>query len=138
MEEQIYHYRMNPRAISQKPVRATKLGIVDEFGAILNEDYDAVCKDFIEIADGCIADEAEVIICGCALLAPLLSLAGLNEVKGVPVINPVSVGVKWAEMLVDLKNLGLPIISRTGINLAPPPGEAEAQWPYWRGKPASP
>jgi len=126
MEEQIYHYRMTPRAITQKPVRATELGIVAEFEAILNGNYAPICQDFIAIADGCIADGAEVIICGCALLAPLLTLGGLNEVKGVPVINPVSVGIKWAEMLVDLKKLGLPTISRKGINLAPAPGVAEA------------
>jgi allantoin racemase len=126
MEEQIYHYRMTPRAITHKPVRTTKLDVADEFEAILNENYDPVCQDFIEIAEGCIADEAEVIICGCALLAPLLTLGGLKEVKGVPVINPVTVGIKWAEMLVDLKKLGLPIISRTGINLAPAPGTGEA------------
>jgi len=126
MEEQIHHYRMTPRVIDQKPVRATELGVADEFEAILNGNYDPICQDFIQIADGCIADGAEVIICGCALLAPLLTLAGLNDVKGVPVINPVSVGIKWAEMLVDLRNLGLPIISRKGMYLSPGPGAAEA------------
>jgi allantoin racemase len=126
MEEQIYHYRMNPRVIAQKPVRATKLGIAEEFESILNGNYEPVCKDFIEIARGCIEDEAEVIICGCALLAPLLTLGGLNDIDGVPVLNPVSIGIKWAEMLVDLKRLGIPVISRKGINLAPAPGVAES------------
>ena len=126
MEEQIYHYRMNTRAITVKPVRATLLGVADEFEAILSGKYEAVCKDFIKIAKGCIADGAEVIITGCALLAPLLTLSGLTEIGKVPVINPVLVGIKWAEMLVDLQKLGVPIISRQGMYLSPGPGEAEA------------
>ncbi len=126
MEEQIYHYRMTPKAIAVRPVRSTLLGVPSEFEAILSGKYGPICEDFIKIAEGCIADGAEVIIAGCALLAPLLTLSGLTRIGKVPVLNPVLIGIKWAEMLVDLQKLGLPIISRQGINLAPPKGEVEA------------
>ncbi|WNC12302.1 aspartate/glutamate racemase family protein [Brevibacillus brevis] len=58
---------------------------------------------------------ADMIIIGCAGLGPLASLAGLKEVEGtkVPILDPVSIGLKAAEFRVKLKNsLGLPPVSR--------------------------
>jgi allantoin racemase len=60
---------------------------------------------------------ADVIVLGCAGLGPLASLAGLKMVKDteVPILDPVTIGIKTAEFQVRLvKSLGLPPVSRGG------------------------
>lgn len=125
MNDMIYRYRMTDRAIGVRPVRAMT-GLTDLFDCVLTGKYGPFRKDFEEMVKGCIADGAEVIITGCSALATAVTAIGVTEIKGVPILNPVVAGVKWAEMLVDLKSVGMPTICRIGVNLAPPPEEAQA------------
>lgn len=66
---------------------------------------------------------AEVLIPACGLMAPALRVApkcedeypnGLTEVDGAPIMDVLGVGLKYAEMMVDLKQAGSPWISRRG------------------------
>lgn len=70
----------------------------------------------------CVADGADVIIVGCAGMAPLASLGGLTRIggAGVPIIDCVQAGIKMAEFRVELmKKPGWPAISRGGIYATP-------------------
>jgi Asp/Glu/hydantoin racemase len=69
----------------------------------LNGDYNPVIQNFREIAKGCIEDGAEAIIIGCGLVSPMLSTSGIRYVEEVPVVDPILVGIKMAEILVDFQ-----------------------------------
>jgi len=71
-----------------------------------------------EVAEECVADGADVIVIGCAGTGLLCSMAGLNKItvgrQVIPVLDPVMVAMKTAEMAVDIKRgSGLPVPSRT-------------------------
>ena len=78
-------------------------------------------EEFQRVGRECIADGAEVLLCGCMLMSVALASApgcekdfpnGLREVDGVPIVDNVSVMVKAAESMVALKRAGIPWISR--------------------------
>ena len=77
------------------------------------------CADSVaEVAEGCVADGADVIVLGCAAASMFCSMVGFNKLsiggQEVPIIDSVMVAMKMAEMAVDIKNAtGLPIPSRT-------------------------
>jgi allantoin racemase len=70
----------------------------------------------------CVADGADVIIVGCAGMAPLASLGGLKKLEGLdaPIIDCVQAGIKAAEFRVELsRRTGLPAASRAGTYARP-------------------
>ena len=77
-----------------------------------------------EVARECVADGADVIVVGCCGLGPVCSTAGFNRLtidgQDVPVLDPIMVVAKTAEMMVDIrKGTGLPIPSRTRNQVLP-------------------
>lgn len=77
----------------------------------------AAVEDVYEVAKGCVRDGADVIVIGCAGIGPLCSIAGVNKLtiggQTIPIIDPVTVAIKTAEMAADIKNgMGLPIPAR--------------------------
>lgn len=48
-------------------------------------------------------DGAEVFIVGCTVAATVLTMQGVYEVDGAPVVDPTAAGIKMAETMVDLK-----------------------------------
>jgi Asp/Glu/hydantoin racemase len=81
-----------------------------------------VAADIKEKAKECVTEAADVVIIGCNGLAPLCTAAKLNRLEqgNIPIVDCVAVGLKTAEMVVDLKdNLGLPFIARTGFYALP-------------------
>lgn len=82
-----------------------------------------------EVARGCVADGADVIVIACCGTGPLLSRAGFNRLvvdgQQVPVIDAMMVAAKMAETVADIrKGAGLPIPSRTRSHALP----SEADW----------
>ena len=55
---------------------------------------------------------------GPASLSPFLSEHGIREVNGVPFVDGVAAVIKMAEMLVDLKNMGV-VRSKQGLDISP-------------------
>ena len=43
---------------------------------------------------------------------------GLHQISGVPVLDPMLVSLKYAEMLVDYRQSGMPVKSTAGLLLA--------------------
>jgi allantoin racemase len=116
VERNLKLYGLESRAIARKPFR-----VPDDPNwmsylmqrAVWHESMDFVREKIIpafeKIAKECIDDGAEVICTACGMFG-CLSLAGYSKVTGtaVPVVECVSVGVKTAEMLGDLrKTLGI-------------------------------
>ena len=78
----------------------------------------------LDVARRCIEDDgAEAILMGCTLQSCPLTVAGRSDLQGVPIIDPVLVGFKSTEFLVEAKQAGLPVISRFGTWQKPPPEE---------------
>lgn len=70
----------------------------------------------------CVADGADVVIVGCAGMAPLATLGGLTKLEGIdaPIIDCVQAGIKVAEFRVELaRRPGWPAVSRAGAYARP-------------------
>lgn len=124
MTQILHRYSMSNFAIERNPVRSIGLS-ESQFLSSLANNQSRIIKDFTEVAKGCIQDGADVIIAGCGVMAPVLTLNGLRDVDGVPVVDPNLVSIKMAEMMVDLHKAGIPAISRKGIYLMPSSDERE-------------
>lgn len=116
MEAYISEVGMREHAIMHKPMRAVALA-PDVFFGCLGGDYQPAVDAFREVAAGCIQDGADVLIAGCGLLSPMLTAAGLHIMDGVPVIDPMLVSLKYAEMLIDYHQAGLPTKATAGLLL---------------------
>jgi hypothetical protein len=70
-----------------------------------------------------IADGADVLIPGEAVLCVLLASQGVSRVDDVPVVDALAATVKMAEALVDLRRItGLEVSRKGPFNAAPPRG----------------
>lgn len=97
--------------------------LIDAHGAV---------KAFTEAGRKLIGMGAEVLIPACGLMSPSLRIApgcedeypnGFTAVDGVPIVDVLSVGLKYAEMMADLKKAGSPWISRSGFYALPTEAE---------------
>lgn len=91
---------------------------------------DALIAKFKGAASKAVADGASVIVPGPAFLATLANRAGLTQVDDALVLDTVSVAVKTAEMLVDLRKAGVTPSRRIGVYCKP--GEAFERQAYDR------
>lgn len=123
ISENIHAYGFAAKAIGHNPVRAINYSSCMK--CLSGGGASTLLQDFEEAARGCIADGAEVIIVACGLMSPMLTQAGMKEVDNVPLIDPMLVGIKVCEMLVDLHKAGVPVISRKGLFTAPPVGKRD-------------
>ena len=113
-EHYIDALNMRSSVISNRPVRSLTLDSSAFLGCLAGN-YGPAVENFKEVAQGCMEDGAEVLIAGCGLLSPMLTLSNTKEMDGVPVIDPMQVALKFAEMMVDFKAAGMPVISRKGL-----------------------
>lgn len=109
MEENIHKYGVQSKAISRNPVRAL---VIPEEELIGGSDW---IKEFQELSLRCIEDGAEVLVAGCGLMSPALIQAGITDVNGAVIIDPLSVSLKLTELMVDLQMAKLPVVSRKSI-----------------------
>lgn len=109
-------YNMRSAVITCRPVRRLTLDLTT-FLDCLNGDYAPAIENFRKVARGCIEDGADVLIPGCGLLSPMLTLSDVRDIDGVPIIDPMQVSLKFAEMMVDFKAGGMPPISHKGLFL---------------------
>ncbi len=79
-----------------------------------------VARRLIEVSKKCIREDgAEIIISGCTIMSSLIT----NYIRedpmkliGAPMIDPMITAFKFAEMMVDLREMaGYPSVSRTGL-----------------------
>ncbi len=100
--------------------------LVDAHGAI--EAFKEAGRKLIDMG-------AEVLIPACGLMSPALRVApacediypkGFTEVDGVPIVDVLGCGIKYAEMMYDLKAAGSSWVSRKGFYALPTDGEKES------------
>ncbi len=108
-ERMIGAYGFDAKAIV-RPVRSLTQSPEDQLRGVTNPE--ATIEDFEEVAMTLVRDGAEVIIPGCLMLSPILAKHGIAHVEDVPVLDVVSVTVKFAEFLYEMSKAGLPIVSR--------------------------
>lgn len=127
IEQQIRDFDMKPFFLSYRPVRF--LENQESFWPdLLQGNHTAIKEVFLKAAKKCIDDGADVIIVGCGALAPLLTLTGIREVDGVPIIDPVQTAVKFAELMVYFRRTGMPIRSHRGVFLKAPKDYLESAY----------
>jgi len=102
-------------AISHKPVRSLTLSLEEFVKCMMSGNFDAVIKNFIEVSRGCLEDDAEVIIAGCGLLSPMLTTRGVTEIEGAPIIDPMVVSLKFAELMGSVAKAGIKVKSTRGL-----------------------
>src|SRR5439155_1556482 len=75
----------------------------------------------LDVARRCVEEDgAEAILMGCTLQSCPLTVAGEGSANGAPIVDPVLVGLKTAEFMVELARVGLPTVSRYGTWQKPP------------------
>jgi allantoin racemase len=85
---------------------------------------DEIVARTLEVARTCVEqDGAEAILMGCTLQSCPLTVAGAGDAAGAPIIDPVLVGFKQTEFMVELRRAGLPTVSRYGTWQKPPADE---------------
>ncbi len=89
-----------------------------------------VARRVVEVSRKCVEeDQAEVIIPGCTIIGSIFTKVFEKdpvEIIGVPVIDPMLVAFKQAEMMVDLcQKAAYPAVSRAGLWRKPPAEETE-------------
>ena len=105
IENNIRTYGLEKNAITNKPVR--KFGMTYEnFIQCLEGKNDQFLTELEKTSRECIADGADIIIAGGQLFGPVLSKNKFYSIPGtgVPVVETTSCGLKFLEMLVNLKN----------------------------------
>ncbi|NWG12627.1 MAG: hypothetical protein HXY20_03735 [Acidobacteria bacterium] len=118
------------RELAQLYGTSAKLASVRHINLSARESYpestppDEVRSRVLEAARKCVEEDgAEAILIGCTVQSCPVTLAGAGSSASAPVIDPVLIGVKATEFLVDLRRAGLPIISRYGTWQKPPADE---------------
>lgn len=108
----------------------SKLVSVRHIGLSARDSYpdqtrpEEVVERTLQVARKCVEEDgAEAILMGCTLQSCPLTVAGKGDLKGVPIIDPVQIGFKATEFAVELRSLGLPILSRFGTWQKPPANE---------------
>ena len=84
-------------------------------------------KKFIELVTAEMSqavkeDGAEAFILGCTIAATVLTMHGIHDVDGAPVIDSIAAEIKMAETLVDLRRAYGTGVCKTSIYEAPLPG----------------
>ncbi len=87
----------------------------------------------------CLEDGAEVILPGCTILGAVMTQYFSEQAKEVPVpiIDPMVVGFKMSEMMVDMHRLGFPTISRAGLWKKQPREEFERLREFFTQNPSA-
>jgi len=127
MEDQVRQHGLQDRLITNG-VRTDKTPFEEAMTKGM-QDPKLIAVSIEEVARGCVADGADVVIIGCCGLGPLCTLAGFNKItvgggQEVPVLNAVTIVAKTTEMAVDIKKgTGLPIPSRIRGQALPSKGD---------------
>lgn len=124
MEEAIAKYHMESQAIRRNPVRALPTSDKGYAPERIPNYFSGNCEPLVEslnqVARGCIEDGADILMVGCGLISPILTQAGVTEINGVAIIDPLLASLKSTEALVALHRGNLPIVSRKSYYSAIP------------------
>ena len=101
--ELVTYHGLEQRCVPGAHMNSNNLEIID----LLGQDPQRFIDMFTEASRKCIAAGAGVLIPGFGAIGSFLGQRGIHDIDGIPILDIVAVVIKTAEMLVDLKNLGL-------------------------------
>ncbi len=101
--ELVKYHGLRERCVPGAHLNSTLQEIVDLRG----EDPQLVVKVFSEAGRKLIAQGAGAIIPGFGAMGSFFGQQGIHDIDGVPIVDIIASVIKTAEMLVDLKNLGV-------------------------------
>lgn len=123
VEEMAHHLRQlgfADKAVTHHPVRAMTLSPDELIGSLLSRQYKPIIDNFLSVARDCLKDGADVVIAGCGIVSPALTLGKIVEIDGAPIIDPMIIALKTAELFATLKKSGMRIKSVKGLYRHPP------------------
>ena len=105
--------------------RSLKKIFIGHIGAPIPDNEIILALDQFRKANGNVLsiDGAEAILMGCTLQSCPLTVAGKGDLMGVPIIDPVLIGLKATEFAIELRRVSLPTVSRFGTWQKPPAHE---------------
>lgn len=127
IEVMLRSYGLGDRAIPCD-VRSIELPNYEVFARGLKEPH-MLADSVLDQAKHCVADGAEVVVVGSAGLGPACTISGVTKVPegGVPILDCVTIALKTAEIMAELKSrVGLLPASRVGLYAPPDPGAMQA------------
>ncbi len=119
VEQLITEYGLKDKLASIR----TALGLVGKI-----EDQKKIEILTSEMAKAVREDGAEALFIGHVPDGMFLSMHGIQEIEGAPIVDAFSASIKFAEMLIDLKRVCGTVFCKKSIYKSPPPGW-EQQFP---------
>jgi len=107
--ELVKHHGLEQRCVPGVHLGTTMLGVIE----LAEKDPQRVIDMLTEASRKLIAAGAGAIVPGFGAMSSFLGQQGVHDIDSVPIVDIIAVVIKTAEMLVDLKNLGVKR-SRTG------------------------
>ncbi len=101
--ELVKYHGLEERCVPGVHLGSTLLELVELFG----KNPQRVIDRFSEASGKVIAQGAGALIPGYGALSSFLGQQGIHDIDSVPIVDIIAVVIKTAEMLVDLKNLGV-------------------------------
>ena len=109
--ELVTYHGLDQRCVPGAHMNSNNLEIID----LCAQDPERFIGMFTQASRNAISNGAGVLIPGFGAIGSFLGQRGIHDIDGVPILDIVAVVIKTAEMLVDLKSLGLSR-SRHGVN----------------------
>jgi Asp/Glu/hydantoin racemase len=108
LTELIKHYGLSERFVVGGSFTTTLEALQEGF-----KDPEPVLKGAIQVARKVREQGADMLISTCACLNMILVANGIREIEGIPVIDSVGTAIKTAELLIDLKGIGIDRVNRS-------------------------
>ena len=118
VEEKAHHLRQlgfADKAIAIDPVRTMTMPLDSLMNHIMTKDYGPIIDNFTSVVHQCLEAGADVIIAGCGIISPIFTVSKLMEIDGAPIIDPMIVSLKTAELMAKLQKSGMAIKSKRGL-----------------------
>ena len=128
LEEQLQRFGLKEKLASIRyPKSLAKEEAWDWFNEEKQEEYINILTN--EMSKAVKEDGAEVLIIGFSVTSTLLTMKGIHEVDGAPIIDIMVAGIKMAEIMVDLQRVYGTKVCRATIYFDPPSWEKERPIP---------
>ena len=112
----IDQYGFRPCMLPVKPVRDIPTEIYLNASTLLDKkNIEEAKAAYVRAARELVKDGAQLLITACGGLGPLMAINGIDEVEGVPVLDPITAGLKMAEVVVDYRKQGSYKGKRSGL-----------------------
>lgn len=105
--EIVKHYGLGEKLVPSGYFTTTMEALQDGF-----KDPEPVLKEVRKVAKRAAEQGADMLISTCGCTNMILVAHGIKEIEGTPVMDSMGVVIKMAELLVDLKKMGLDRVNR--------------------------